>query len=244
VTTMRLTGPGGRGRRLRGDKSGSGGGLGDGGFGGGRGNFIGRGTSGGAGGTGGGGSLSGGKNPLSRLTHLYVEKLRNYPIVTKVLTSFLGFAIASLIIEGKDAYPKGWKAVAVIALTGGLVHGLGGHYYYCMSERAFPGTEILNLGGKIALDYVLWLPLISLALTFARDLYKGRKIDEHAGKSYLNSWSLPAPIWLVYSGALFKFAPVAERTAFYNGVLIFTSIAKRLSHVDKSTVQNITSPKK
>jgi hypothetical protein len=242
TTSMKVVGPGGRGRRLKGDKGGSGGGFGRGGLGNGGGSFTGgRGASGGAGGP---GSLSGDKNPLSRLTFLYADKLKRYPIITKALTSLFGFGMASLIIEGKDAYKKGWQAVALIAAVGGLVHGVGGHYYYNITERAFPGSEVVNLGAKVAVDFVLWLPIISHALSFARDVYRGKKIDEERGKSILENWTLPAPIWLVYSGVIFKFAAVNERTAFYNAILVFTAIAKMLSKDCNLPEPQITTPKK
>jgi hypothetical protein len=242
VTSMKMVGPGGRGRQLKGDRGGNGGGFGRGGLGNGGGSFTGgRGASGGAGGP---GFLSGEKNPLSRLTVLYADKLRRYPILTKALTSFLGFGMASFIIEGKDASSTCWQAVALIAAVGGLAHGIGGHYYYNLTERAFPGSEVVNLGAKVAVDFVLWLPIISHALTLARDIYRGKKIDEERGKSILENWTLPAPIWLVYSGALFKFAGVNERTACYNAILIFTAIAKRLSNEGKLPEPQITTPKK
>lgn len=127
---------GNRGRRLRGPGGMGGGGMG-GGSGGGRGDSGGRGAGAGGGRSnagGGSGSLSGDNNPFKIVHAAYLEKLSKYTIATKMATSFVGFAVATLLAEGKG--DPDWGKVSRNGIMGAIVHGLGGHYYYGASERA------------------------------------------------------------------------------------------------------------
>lgn len=227
--TMSLGGKN-RGRRFRGL---GGGGMGSGGStGSGKGGFGGKGLGGrGSGGSGGPSSLSGDSNPFSRLLSWYLSKVSEAPITTKILTSFIGFSLAAIIVNSKgvsDISSLNWSRIAKIGLIGALVHGFGGHYYYPASERALPGITAANIAGKTIVDFLVWLPFISVAHDLVHEISKGYSLDA-IRRSVTDNWKLPAPIWLVWSGVMFRVTAVPERILYYNGVIVLSALAQRLA---------------
>lgn len=231
TTPCMLLGSGkGRSRRFRGtgdDSFGSGGSTGSG-----KGGMGGRGLGGrGSGGAGGPSSLSGGTNPFSRILSWYLSKLNHAPVTTKVITSFLGFSLAAIIVNWKgisDLSDLNWTRVVKIGLIGAFVHGLGGHYYYASAERALPGTTVVNIAGKTIVDFLVWLPFIAVAHEFIHAVSNGSSL-ESIRHIVTDNWKLPAPIWLAWSALMFKVTTVPERVLYYNGVIVFSALAQRLA---------------
>lgn len=111
---------------------------------------------------------------------------------------------------------------------GAVVHGLGGHYYYGAMERALPGTAPLQVAGKTAVDFLAFLPAIGVGFRAIHDAVKGTAPGEIV-KGCVDSWKVPAPIWVMWSGLMFSVAPVAERVLFYNGVITLSALGKKVA---------------
>lgn len=212
IVTTALFGIRHRGRRIRAPGGGSGGGIGGGsgpGNGGSGPGGLGSkgGGSSGRSGTGGGG-LSGGNNPFRSVYSWYGAQLAKNPRVTKALTSFIGFTVATVLATdgGEDAIAKALKVGAM----GALVHGIGGGWYYGKSEALLPGADAVAVVGKTVLDFLVFLPMIGVSFILTTGLLRGDSIGD-AFNGAKNSWKVPPPIWVM----------VCTRLLFYYSALSF-----------------------
>lgn len=186
------------GRRFRAPGGGSGGSIGGGsrpGSGGSGPGGLGSNGGGGSGRSGaGGGGLSGGNNPFQSAYSWYGAQLAKSPLVTKALTSFIGFTVATILATdgGDDAIAKAIKVGAM----GALVHGIGGGWYYGKSEALIPGADAVAVVGKTVLDFLVFLPLIGVSFVLTEGLLRGDSIGDSMDGAK-NSWKIPPPIWVM-----------------------------------------------
>lgn len=187
------------------------------------------GSSGSGGGREGGFTSSGGGsggNPVTGVYSLYTSKLASKPLVTKFVTSFIGYSIAGLLIDCCEGFKDNinWVHVAQRGLLGGVAHGLGGHYYYNSLESAMPGVSPLRLFGKTLSDVWLWLPLLAAIRVAVHGVLQESKKPGDAVDLALKTDCVPyLPIWVPASVVMFKYVPVPERIIFHNLVLVLAA---------------------
>jgi protein Mpv17 len=222
---MRLPGFG-RGARLRspgglGGSSGSG--SGDGGSGGRRGGDARGGNPRGpprrsSSGTGG---ADGSGNPFVALWNGYNASLESNPILTKALTSLMGFLLGDLLAqkflgEGKAV---DMARLARMASFGFLFHGPTGHYFYGFLDRLIAGKSPLKIAAKVCIDQVLWAPIFTacffIYLGVAERKSKQQIIDKVKNDTWVGvttSWKF----WPVAHVINFSFIPTSQRLLYIN----------------------------
>lgn len=217
------------GRRFRAPGGGGGGNFGTGKGSGGGGNA---GTGGGrdAAGGGGGSLFSGGSNPFQSVYGWYGAQVAKRALVTKALTSFIGFSVATLLTG--DGGDEAWSKAVQVGLMGALVHGVGGHYYYGKMEGLLPGQGGVEVVGKTVVDFLAFLPLIGVAFAGIDSVVKGGSLGDSFDKAK-DAWKIPAPIWVMWSGLSNFVAPMPERVLFYNGVVLLSAATHKLANKAK-----------
>lgn len=187
----------------------------------------GEGTGGGGGGGGGGSGdgNKGGDNPLVVLWKGYNQLLKDQPLLTKALTSFVGFSAGDLLaqkfIDKKDTIDL--KRLLKLASFGFLVHGPTGHYFYGFLDGKMPGTSAATVASKVAIDQLIWNPIFGtmffgwLGLMEGQDL-EGIKtrIQKDLMASVKGSWT----VWPIAHAINFRFIPNSQRLLYINTVQI------------------------
>ncbi len=200
VMSMRRGGTGWTPRRFSknfGGSSGAGGGGagGDGNAGGG--------VGGGQGGGGGGyssGSSDKSSNPLLAFWRAYNASLESNPILTKALTSLVGFFLGDLLAQkflgDKDAALDGWR-LARMAAFGFMFHGPTGHYFYNALDRLLVGKSPLIVGSKVFIDQVCWAPIFTVFFFGFLGLAERKSVDEITQKIKGDTWAGVTASWKV-----------------------------------------------
>lgn len=115
-------------------------------------------TGGGGGGGQGGDGNKGGDNPLVAFWKGYNKMLKDQPLFTKALTSFVGFSagdfLAQKFIDKADEVD--FKRLLKLAMFGFLIHGPTGHYFYGFLDGKIPGTDALSVASKVRACGGLW----------------------------------------------------------------------------------------
>lgn len=115
------------------------------------------GNGGGGGGGQGGDGNKGGDNPLVAFWKGYNKLLKDQPLLTKALTSFVGFSagdfLAQKFIDKSDVVDM--KRLLKLAMFGFLIHGPTGHYFYGFLDGKIPGTDALSVASKVGTTSVV-----------------------------------------------------------------------------------------
>jgi protein Mpv17 len=111
---------------------------------------AGGGGGGGGGGQGGDGN-KGGDNPLVAFWKGYNKMLKDQPLFTKALTSFVGFSAGDFLAQKfiDKAEQVDMKRLLKLALFGFLIHGPTGHFFYGALDGKIPGTDALSVASKV-----------------------------------------------------------------------------------------------
>lgn len=221
--------PGGSGRRFRFDfgKGGSSfngfggffggmryGGLSGSGFGGG--SFSGK----SAGSTGGPGDSG---NFFVALWHAYNNSLESSPIMTKALTSLVGFFLGDLLAQkfltndGSKSLDKG--RLARMASFGFLFHGPSGHYFYNFLDRFIPGKSPVNIVSKIAVDQLLWAPVFTACFFVYLGVTERKSRQQITDKVKNDTWTGVTASWKFWPLAHainFALVPTQQRLLYIN----------------------------
>lgn len=187
----------------------------------------GEGTGGGGGGGGGGSGdgNKGGDNPLMLLWKGYNQLLKDQPLFTKALTSFVGFSagdfLAQKFIDKKDTIDL--KRLLKLASFGFLVHGPTGHYFYGFLDGQMPGTSALTVASKVAIDQLIWNPIFGTMFFGWLGLMEGQDFDGIKNRiqkdlmaSVKGSWT----VWPIAHAINFRFIPNSQRLLYINTVQI------------------------
>lgn len=210
-----------------------GGGSGVGGYAGGSGSG---GTSGGASGGGksgegargasGGGSSSGPQSVFGGLWSQYNRALASRPILTKAMTSLVGFALGDVMAQKfLDGGGSGlnYARIARMASFGFLVHGPTGHYFYGMLDRLMPGQEISKVAAKVAIDQLCWAPIFT-ALFFAylgvSERKSRREIVDKIKNDTMTGVKASWKVWPVAHAINFRFIPTSQRLLYINVIQV------------------------
>mmetsp|Transcript_911 Transcript_911/g.2497 ORF Transcript_911/g.2497 Transcript_911/m.2497 type:complete len:274 (-) Transcript_911:1458-2279(-) len=201
----------------------------------------GRGGSGGAGGAGkggNGGSARGagqggesgaGGNPLLSLWNAYNAQLVARPILTKALTSFVGFALGDILAQNllnKNA-PFDSQRLLRMSLFGLLVHGPTGHFFYNALDRVINGTEAWKVVTKVAIDQILWAPIFTVMFFAFIGALEGKSVDNIVSKVKRDTWSGVTGSWKVWPlvhTINFRFIPTAQRLLYINAIQIVYNV--------------------
>lgn len=226
--TMRL--PGGFGRKFRFDFSkgggslfgGSGGMFGGTGFGGvGGSGFGGSGRSRGAGG--GTGAPNGPNNIFASLWANYNSALESKPILTKALTSLVGFFLGDLLaqkfLSKSDGAVIDKARLARMASFGFLFHGPTGHYFYNFLDRLIPGKTALNVASKVAIDQVLWAPVFTACFFIYLGIAERKSQQQIIDKVKNDTWTGVTTSWKFWPLAHainFSLVPTQQRLLYIN----------------------------
>ena len=182
-------------------------------------------------------ALSGASNFINRtkLWGQYTLALELKPVITKSISSFIGFIIGDILAQ---AFTKNHKFNFMRCLRmgslGAVVHGPLGHLFYSNLERRFPGAKATTVGIKILLDQLLWNPLFTVLVI----TYLGIALGASPYQIYLQSKILYPQIvissillWPVSHYVNFKWIPMKQRLLFINVVqVMFNAVVSNLFH--------------
>eukprot|EP00871_Galdieria_phlegrea_P004594 jgi/Galph1/5135/GphlegSOOS_G3736.1 len=190
------------------------------------------GSSGGGGGSAGSqGKEEGGKaNPILLFWIRYNQLLASRPLLTKALTSFIGFSIGDILAQ-KFLSPVGSEfqmdRLLRMALFGLLIHGPTGHIFYSNLDKLIPGTEAWKVASKVAIDQLLWAPIFAVIFFGFLGISEGQSFQQIKAKirqdwktALLASWK----VWPLAHAINFRFIPSNQRLLYINGVQIFYNV--------------------
>ena len=182
-------------------------------------------------------TLTGASNFINRtkLWGQYTLALELKPVITKSISSFIGFLIGDIIAQ---AFTKhhifNFMRCLRMGSLGAIVHGPLGHLFYSNLEKRFPGGKPTTVGIKILLDQLLWNPLFTILVI----TYLGIALGASPYQIYLQSKILYPQIvissillWPLSHYINFKWIPMKQRLLFINTVqVIFNAIVSSLFH--------------
>merc|ERR1711935_46754 len=168
----------------------------------------------------------GSSNPLMNLWSAYETQLESNPLLTKGMTSLVGFTIGDLLaqvfIDKKESID--WKRVAKLASFGLLLHGTSGHYFYNFLDAKIPGTGAAQVVSKVFIDQVIWNPIFGVFFFGYVSTFDGMKPKETVARikkdlmtAVTGSWK----VWPIAHAINFKFVPSSQRLLYINTIQIF-----------------------
>lgn len=176
-----------------------------------------------------GGASGGGTNPIQQFLATYEGWLAKKPILTKALTSAVGFALGDILAQcflGGDA-AFDWARFARVTSFGFVLHGTTGHVWYGKLDQLLPGTEAWKVAVKVAADQVLWAPIFTAMYFSYLGLAEGRSMDYIKAKiqndtmaGVTASWK----VWPIVHAVSFRFVPTELRILYINSIQIFYNI--------------------
>ncbi|CAM9157236.1 unnamed protein product [Phaeothamnion confervicola] len=151
--------------------------------------------------------------------------LDKQPLVTKALTSMIGFALGDFLaqkfIEKKDKIDL--ERLIKLASFGFLVHGPTGHWFYGLLDSKIPGTAATTVATKVAIDQLLWNPIFGCMFFGYLGLADGATPAEIGARIKKNLWTSVKGSWTVWPVAHainFRFVPTSQRLLYINSIQI------------------------
>ncbi|PXF45402.1 Protein sym-1 [Gracilariopsis chorda] len=173
-------------------------------------------------GSSGGGAADNSGNVFTAIWNGYNASLEKNPIITKALTSLVGFFLGDLIAQkflGEKGADIDKARLARMASFGFLIHGPTGHYFYSALDRVIVGTAPLKVASKVVIDQVFWAPIFT-ALFFGYLGVAERKSFEQIKEKVKNdTWKGVQASWKFWPLAHtinFAFIPTAQRLLYIN----------------------------
>ncbi|KAK4525096.1 hypothetical protein GAYE_SCF08G3001 [Galdieria yellowstonensis] len=186
------------------------------------------------GGSGGGSSSAGGKgkggaHPLLAFWMRYNQLLESRPLLTKALTSLIGFILGDILAQ-KFLSSDGiihLDRLFRMAAFGFLIHGPTGHIFYSQLDKAIPGTEAWKVACKVAIDQVLWAPIFAFIFFGFLAVLERQSFEQFKAKlrqdwktAIFASWK----VWPLAHAINFRFVPSNQRLLYINAVQIFYNV--------------------
>jgi len=154
----------------------------------------------------------------------YQAALEKKPILTKMCTSGVGFAVSDtltqLFIEKGDF---DFKRLVKMASFGFLLHGTTGHYFYNFLDSVMAGATPKFVAAKVAIDQTLWAPVFMVMFFSYMCLFEGTpelilpKIQQDVFTAVKGSWVT----WIPAHTINFAFVPSSMRLLYINAIQIF-----------------------
>jgi protein Mpv17 len=172
----------------------------------------------------------------------YNSNLDKYPIITKAITSMVGFALGDFLAQKfiDKSENIDLKRLGRMASFGALIHGPTGHFFYGMLDSKIPGTAALTVATKVFIDQVIWNPIFGIMFFSYMGAAEGlnacaikTRIEKNLLASVKGSWT----VWPVAHAINFRFVPTSQRLLYINSIQIgynmFLSVlSKRASSSD------------
>merc|ERR1712232_141855 len=163
------------------------------------------------------------KNLWTEYNHILSKK----PLLTKALTSLIGFTIGDLLaqnlISRDENKPYDPFRTLRLASFGFLLHGTTGHYFYKFLDSKLPGTRLLTVTKKVFIDQLLWNPIFGSLFFGYINALEGKSFKEYQQKIYndlptavIGSWA----VWVPAHTINFAFVPPAQRLLYINTIQI------------------------
>lgn len=157
---------------------------------------------------------------------VYMNQLETNPILTKAMTSLVGFTIGDILaqkfIESGKEYDI--KRTITLAMFGFLIHGPTGHWFYGKLDNAIPGTGAAQVFSKVGIDQVLWNPIFGVMFFGYMGAVQGQGVDGTINKiksdlmtQVTGSWT----VWPIAHAINFRFIPTSQRLLYINTIQIF-----------------------
>mmetsp|Transcript_12932 Transcript_12932/g.19642 ORF Transcript_12932/g.19642 Transcript_12932/m.19642 type:complete len:186 (-) Transcript_12932:192-749(-) len=163
---------------------------------------------------------------MSGIWARYNAMLEAQPLLTKALTSLVGFTagdvLAQAFVEGDD---KPYDVMRTIRLGsfGFLVHGTTGHYFYGFLDSKMPGTKPVTVASKVFIDQTIWNPIFGLMFFGYLNVMEGKSLKEYQDKiqadlktAVMGSWA----VWVPAHTINFAFIPPSQRLLYINSIQI------------------------
>jgi len=158
----------------------------------------------------------------------YNDALDKKPLLTKSMTSLVGWALGDFIAQkfiGKAAFDM--ARFVRLSAFGFLYHGPSGHYFYNWLDRKIDGKGPKVVALKVLIDQTLWCPLFMTVFFTYLGLVAGdplpvirTKITSDLLAACQGSWK----VWPVVHAVNFRFIPTKLRLFYINVVQIFFNV--------------------
>ncbi|KAL4452113.1 hypothetical protein ABPG75_007775 [Micractinium tetrahymenae] len=157
----------------------------------------------------------------------YDRAVKANPVLTKALTSFVGFAVGDRIAQGvAGAGPYDALRCGRLSLYGLLLDGPVGHLWYKLLDRhVYPEDPTCTRAVliKTALDQLVWGPIMTLVFFAFLKTLEGHPelILETISRKFWPTMLANYVLWPLAHLVNFKFVPTDYRILFNNVVAIF-----------------------
>lgn len=140
---------------------------------------------------------------MSGLWARYNALLDAQPLLTKALTSLVGFTtgdvLAQCFIE-KDGKAYDPMRTVRMGSFGFLLHGTTGHYFYGFLDSKLVGTKPVTVATKVAIDQTIWNPIFGLMFFGYLNFTEGKSFEQYTNKikadlktAVMGSWAVWVP---------------------------------------------------
>ncbi|KAJ8005671.1 hypothetical protein DPEC_G00120350 [Dallia pectoralis] len=169
----------------------------------------------------------------ARLLRQYLVLLKNYPILTKSVTSAILSALGNLLSQALEAKRKAKgtpvkeidiSGPARFAIYGLLITGPVSHYFYQLMEVLLPTTIPFCMAKRLLLDRLIFAPAFLLVFFFVMNILEGKRWKDFQSKMNCNYWPALKMNWKVWTPFQFFniiYVPVQFRVLFANFVALF-----------------------
>jgi len=163
---------------------------------------------------------------MSAIWARYNKLLETQPLLTKALTSFVGFTAGDVLAQNfVNQDGKAYDLMRTIRLGsfGFLIHGTTGHYFYGFLDSKLPGTAPMTVATKVAIDQTIWNPIFGCMFFGYLNLVEGKSWNDYVKKlkndlqtAVMGSWA----VWVPAHTINFAFIPPSQRLLYINSIQI------------------------
>lgn len=158
----------------------------------------------------------------------YNEALDKKPLLTKAMTSLVGWALGDLLAQiFISGGPFDMKRFITLSAFGFLYHGPSGHYFYNWLDKQIPGTSGKVVALKVLIDQTLWCPIFMTVFFTYLGLCNGDSVSTITNKiktDLLSACQGSWKVWPIVHAVNFKFISTKHRLVFINSVQIAFNI--------------------
>ncbi|XP_055054673.1 peroxisomal membrane protein 2 [Misgurnus anguillicaudatus] len=169
-----------------------------------------------------------------RVLQQYLILLKQYPIITKSVTSGILSASGNLLSQAleysrksKENSPK--KKINVLGpvhfgIYGLIITGPVSHYFYNLLEVLLPTTVSYCLAKRLLLERLIFAPAFLLLFYAVMNALEGKTLADLQNKlkaSYWSSMKMNWKVWTPFQFININYVPVQFRVLFANLVALF-----------------------
>lgn len=163
---------------------------------------------------------------VKKLWDDYNKVLTEKPLVTKAMTSLVGFTIGDLLAQFFIEKGSDYNLARTLRLAsfGFLIHGTTGHWFYGKLDKLIPGKGAVQVFSKVGIDQVFWNPIFGVMFFGYMGALEGsgvagtiNKIKADLMTQVTGSWK----VWPTAHAISFRFVPTEQRLLYINTIQIF-----------------------